>query len=169
MLIVDGIKGVTMNYCIYLKNRKGKPFCKNLNKQINFSECSNCKKKEYKPVKVYQLKSNKPIKQRTKKQAKAERDRFSLFTDDLSKCIICGKSPVNKHEIFYGSNRHNSIKYGLVIPLCTCEHHVSNVEGIHKDKELCKEWQVKGQSTFMKHYNKTKDEFIEIFGRNYLD
>jgi hypothetical protein len=161
--------GVTMNNCIYLKNRKGKPFCKKLNKEIAFSDCSGCTHKEYKPKKVYRLKSNKPITQRTKKQAKAERDRFSLFTDDLTKCIICGKSPVNKHEIFYGSNRQNSIKYGLVIPLCTTEHHVSNIEGIHKDKKLCKKWQVKGQKAFMEHYNKTKDEFINLFGKNYLD
>ena len=143
------------------KNYKYYFYCTKLKKEITFDDCRGCDFKEYK--------ERKPIKQRTSKQAKAERDRFSLFTSDLSKCIICGKSPVNKHEIFYGSNRQNSIKYGLVIPLCTTEHHVSNVEGIHKDKELCREWQIKGQKAFMEHYNKTKDEFIKLFGKNYLD
>ncbi len=158
-----------MNNCVYIRKRKNKPFCKLLNKEIEFSTCRGCEEKEYKPRKQYKPKKTYKIKQRTYKQAKAEAKRFSILTDDLKHCVICGKSPVNKHEIFYGSNRQNSITYGLVIPLCTCEHHVSNVEGIHKDKELCREWQIKGQSTFMKHYNKTKDEFIEIFGRNYLD
>lgn len=155
------------------KNYKYYLYCNKLKKEITFDDCRGCEFKEYKqrkPIKVSKpINAKKPIKQRTYKQAKAEAKRFSILTDDLKHCVICGKSPVNKHEIFYGSNRQNSITYGLVIPLCTCEHHVSNVEGIHKDKELCREWQIKGQSTFMKHYNKTKDEFIEIFGRNYLD
>ncbi len=151
-----------MNYCIYLKKRKGKPFCKHCNKEITFDKCKNCKHKEYKIKKKYK------IKQRTYKQAKAEAKRFSILTDDLKHCIICGKAPVNKHEIFYGSNRHNSIKYGLVIPLCTSEHHVGNAKGIHADKKLDLEWKQKGQQAFMKHYNKNVDEFISIFGKNYL-
>ena len=154
-----------MNNCIYLKNRKGKPFCKKLNKEIAFSDCSGCTHKEYKPKKVYRLKQNKPITQRTKKQAKAERDRFSLFTDDLTKCIICGKSPVNKHEIFFGSNSIKSLIWS-VMPLCTCGHHKTmlrdtEIKNYAKDNK-------KGQLMFM-HYNKTKDEFIKLFGRNYLD
>lgn len=152
-----------MNNCIYLKKKKGKPFCKLLNKEIQFSNCRGCEKKEYKPKKVYE------IKKRTYKQAKAEVNRYSILTDDLEHCIICGKSPVNKHEIFYGSNRHNSIKYGLVIPLCISEHHKGNAEGIHKDKELDLIWKKKGQLAYMKYYNKNVDDFIAIFGKNYLD
>lgn len=151
-----------MNNCIYIRKRKNKPFCKLLNKEIEFSQCRGCEEKEYKPKKTYK------IKQRTSKQAKAEAKRFSILTDDLKHCIICGKAPVNKHEIFYGSNRHNSIKYGLVIPLCTSEHHVGNAKGIHADKKLDLEWKQKGQQVFMKHYNKNVDEFISIFGKNYL-
>lgn len=160
-----------MNNCIYLKNRKGKSFCKLLNKEIEFSQCRGCgnktyKEKEYKP---YKPKKEYKIKQRTYKQAKAENNRYSILTDDLEHCIICGKAPVNLHEIFYGSNRHNSIKHGLVIPLCTQSCHVGNAEGIHADKELDLEWKQKGQQAFMKHYNKNVEEFISIFGKNYLD
>ena len=158
-----------MNNCIYIRKRKNKPFCKLLNKEIEFSQCSGCKDKEYKPRKQYKPKKIYKIKQRTYKQAKAEANRYSILTDDLEHCIICGKAPINKHEIFYGSNRHNSIKYGLVILLCIAEHHVGNVKGIHADKKLDLEWKQKGQQAFMKHYNKNIEDFINVFGKNYLD
>lgn len=37
-----------MNYCIYLKKRKNKPFCKLINEEISFSCCKECDSKEYK-------------------------------------------------------------------------------------------------------------------------
>lgn len=37
-----------MNYCIHLKKRKNKPYCKFLNKEITFSLCRECVNKEYK-------------------------------------------------------------------------------------------------------------------------
>ena len=37
-----------MNYCIHLKKRKNKPFCKLRNKEITFSLCRECDNKEYK-------------------------------------------------------------------------------------------------------------------------
>ena len=163
----EGIDG--MNNCMHIRKRKNKPFCKLLNKEIEFSNCRGCEDKEYKPRKQYKPKKTYKIKQRTYKQAKAEVNRYSILTDDLEHCIICGKTPVNLHEIFFGSNRQNSIKHGTVIPLCTAEHHKGNAEGIHKDKELDLIWKRKGQLTFMKHYNKSINEFISIFGKNYLN
>lgn len=129
--------------CIYNKVRTKKYkkyiYCTKQRKIIQYSNCKGC------PYKEYKVKEQKQMKQRTSKQTKLERDRFSLFTDDLEYCIICGKSLINKHEIFGGRNRLNSIKYGLVIPLCTCEHH-NQVEckGIHFDKKLRNEWHKKG-------------------------
>lgn len=35
-------------YCIYLKKRKGQPFCNLYQTQISFSKCNECNKKEYK-------------------------------------------------------------------------------------------------------------------------
>ena len=37
-----------MNYCVYLRKRKNKPFCKLLNKEITFCRCQECDSKEYK-------------------------------------------------------------------------------------------------------------------------
>lgn len=158
------------NNCKYLKQKLNRTiYCKVKNKEIRLSECSCCEYREYK-TRDYttSLKSNSQMKNKSSKLAKLERNRFSLFTEDLEHCIICGKSPVNKHEIFYGSgNRQKSMQYGLVIPLCTCEHHNQiECKGIHFDTELQDEWHKKGQELFEEAYPDLN--FIEIFGRNYL-
>lgn len=40
-------KLIMNNYCINLKKRKNKPYCKLLNKEITFSLCRECDSKEY--------------------------------------------------------------------------------------------------------------------------
>lgn len=152
-----------MNNLKCLKQGFNKLECKKDKTRKVPSNCANCPYKEYKS----NSSNSTNLKIRTSKQAKLEKKRTSLFTDDLDHCIICGKSPVNLHEIFGGSrNRKNSIKFKLVIPLCTCEHH-NQVEckGIHFNKELRKEWQIKGQLKFEKTYPNLK--FEDIFRKNY--
>lgn len=39
------------NYCIYIRKRKNKPYCKLQNKEITFSLCRECVNKEYKTIK----------------------------------------------------------------------------------------------------------------------
>ena len=75
-------------YCIHLKKRKNKPFCKLLNKEITFAECSannsvnNCK--EYKKCKkitknsAFREKKSLKMAKWSKKAAKADRNRFSI-------------------------------------------------------------------------------------------
>ena len=94
--------------------------------------------------------------------------RFSILTDDLTTCIECGrKGQINLHEIFYGRNRQNSIKYGLVIPLCQAEHHNQfQSKGIHFDVELCEKWHRLGQEAFERKYPDL--DFVSIFRKNYL-
>lgn len=172
-----------MSNCKYLKQKLNrKLYCKKLISDIKISNCSNCIYKEYlynnkdknaqhllknceKNTKMHKI--THPVVQKSKKLAKLERNRTSILTDDLDHCIICGKSPINKHEIFYGKNRLKSIEYGLVIPLCTKEHH-NQIEkkGIHFDSKLCKKWHIKGQKKFNELYPEL--DFVEIFGRNYL-
>lgn len=95
--------------------------------------------------------------------------RYSILTDDLTTCIECGKmGPINLHEIFFGRNRQNSIKYGLVIPLCQEKHHNQfECKGVHFDKELCNKWQKIGQEKFEENYPGI--DFISIFKKNYKD
>ena len=148
--------------CIYLKQKLNRTlYCKKLKKDILISQCSNCKYKEYKNS-CKQLQTT-AIKKKTNKLAKMERDRFSILTNDLDHCIVCGIRKENLHEIYFGKNRLNSIKYGCVIPLCSA-HHIK----IHNDIELDLFYKKIAQKRFMALYNKNKNDFVNIFKRNYL-
>ena len=177
------------NYCINLKKRKNKPYCKLINKEINLSLCKECDNKEYKkstsikkspvtsgPSNNSQMRKNsqsleknspKKVKMRKKsnKLAKLERKRKSVFTEDLEHCYICGKPRVHLHEIIYGKNRINSIKYNFVIPLCA-NHHTGK-DGIHFNKDLDLYYKRLCQIYFENNIG-NRIEFIKIFGRSYL-
>lgn len=90
---------------------------------------------------------------------------WSIFTNDLSTCIITGhKKPyfdVHVHHIFGAYNKANSEKYGFMIPL-TADWHDMKDYGIHFNRELDLKYKRKCQEYWLKHYG-TKDEFIRIF------
>lgn len=161
------------NYCIHLKKRKNKPYCKLLDREITFSLCRECGDKEYKSNKSQikkksTLKGKSPVKSgklknKSNKLAKLERDRFSVFTDDLKHCILCGKKKNDLHEIFGGRNRLNYIKFNLVIPLCRERHY------LNQDNPFFNEhWHKIGQEYFECNIG-SRDEFLRIFRRNYLE
>lgn len=105
------------------------------------------------------------MKKKTYKLAKAERNRYSIIYDDLTKCAICTSTyNINLHEVYYGSNRQNSIKYGCVIPLCQ-EHHTGD-NGIHNHRNIDMYY----KRMFQEEMEKTmsREEFISIFHKNYL-
>lgn len=103
------------------------------------------------------------MKQKSSKLAKLERSRFSIFTDDLETCIVCGMTATDMNEIFRGRNRQNSMKWGLCIPMCRrCHSHLTD------NTELETKWKIKGQKKAMKYYKMSVEEFIEIFGKNYI-
>lgn len=74
---------------------------------------------------------------------------------------------LHRHEIFFGKNRKNSIKYGLVVFLTPEMHNMSN-NGVHFNHEFDLYLKQIGQKTAMKYYNWDIDQFREIFGKNYL-
>lgn len=152
------------------RTMKKRPYCR-LNREWN-PVCCGCNNKEYKEYKT--LKYNSTIKKKTYKQAKKEKNRFSILTDDMLRCAECGeiydRKDLNYHEVFFGRNRQLSIKYGLVIPLHWSEfHNQIESKGIHFDKELCLKWQEIAQLKAMAYYNWSEQDFIDIFGRSYLD
>lgn len=100
------------------------------------------------------------MKKKSSKLNKLERNRFSIITDNLDYCIICGKPKQDLNEIFPGRNRQNSMKYGLVIPMCRpCHINYTN------NRELQLYWMKLAQELFNETY---EEEFINIFRRNYL-
>lgn len=95
--------------------------------------------------------------------------RYSIITKDLEHCIECGRSNVEKHEVFFGTaNRKLSIEDGLVIPLCKTEHHAGNLRGIHKDQALNEKWKKIAQEKWQEYYGKTKEDFIKRYGKSYI-
>lgn len=104
------------------------------------------------PLKAYtSLKAKTPLKSKaslktySKKRAKAEKERYSIFTSDLKHCIEDKNhlGEIDKHEIFDGKNRLKSMKYGLVVPLC---------RSCHEDNKVIKKWQVIGRKAFIKEH-----------------
>ena len=161
------VKAVQNMNCKHLRVRTKKrvhyKYC-TLLKKIITDECYNCIQKEYKTKNVknsfYKLNVHK-----SSKISKLERNRTSIFTDDLEHCIVCGNNKDNLHEIIYGKNRLNSMKYGFVIPLCF-NHHVGN-RGIHYNRELDLYYKKKCQEYFENNIG-NRLEFIKIFGKSYL-
>ena len=132
--------------------------CKKTKKIINIKECNNCKFKEYGIA-------TKPIKKRTSKLAKLERNRYSVFTNDLSNCFYHNKEcygTITKHELFAGRNRQRSMKYGFVIPLCHYHH-----SSVQNNAVLNQYWHNRCRNYWLKNYGNL-DQFIKVFGKSYL-
>ena len=136
-------------------------FCKRKNKIIKISECNNCNYKEYKDMTTCHtsIKSR----QKSKKLAKLERNRFSILTASNKCCMCPSTADLTWHEVFRGRNRANSMKYGLCLRICLNCH-----EKYQEDKEFNNHWHELNQKKFMEYYHKSIVEFIDIFGRNYL-
>lgn len=126
-------------------------YCLINRQQITLDMCSKCFK--------FEPRANKPIINKTNKQKQLEKNRFSIFTNNFNKCYYCGKESkkLDLHEVYGGSNRTRSIKYGLVVPLCRI---------CHSNEEIIKYLRIKLQKEFEKKH--TRDEFIEITGKSYI-
>ena len=99
------------------------------------------------------------MRKKSNKLAKLEKNRYSIFTDNYNVCYYCNnaKEKLDMHEVYGGSNRQRSMKYGLCVPLCRKCH--SNELVIRDLKKWCQ-----------REYEKThtREEFINIIGKNYL-
>lgn len=97
----------------------------------------------------------------------------SILQDENNKeCYLCRQlfgwhitGRLECHHIFGGGNRKNSEMYGLKVFLCH-HHHNTPPLGVHFNALNMEFLRAKGQLAFEK--NHTREEFIKIFGRNYL-
>lgn len=84
----------------------------------------------------------------------------------MNHCYVCGTTlNLHKHHVFGGANRKHSEKYGLTVWLCGRHHNMSE-EGVHFNKALDLKLKTKYQKIFEDEHG--HDEFMKIFGRNYL-
>lgn len=177
------------NYCIHLKKRKNKPYCKLLDREITFSLCRECDNKEYKnhigrkkstsdkksPATSGQIRKNaqtlakkqqKPSKMQNKsnKLASLEKNRYSVFSNDTERCYLCGSTyKLTWHEIYSGKNRQNSMRYGLCLRLCLNCHSKEQ-----EDSQFNDYWHKQGQLYWEENIG-SREEFIKVFKRNYLE
>lgn len=93
--------------------------------------------------------------------------RFSLLTDDMTKCYITGSTKdIHIHEVFFGSaNRKKSIQWGCCVPLRADWHNMSNY-GVHFNRELDLKLKREMQKAFEEKYSHEK--FIEVFHQSWL-
>lgn len=87
---------------------------------------------------------------------------------DYKECYFCQTTyNLHKHHIFGGANRKKSEHYGLWVYLCEGHHNMDLKEGVHYNKKRDKELKQLAQSIFESKYS--HEEFMEEFGKNYLD
>lgn len=171
------------NYCINLKKRNNKPYCKLINKEIQLSTCRECNNKEYKKStfgkkstaisgqmrkhsQTLAKKQQKPSKMQNKsnKLASLEKNRYSVFSDDTEKCYLCDSTyKLTWHEIYAGRNRQNSMRYGLCLRLCLNCHSNNQNNAVFNDY-----WHKQGQ-LYWEEFIGTREDFVEVFRRNYLE
>ena len=94
-------------------------------------------------------------------------NRFSIL-QNKKECYKCKNTNVHIHEVFYGQkNRTKSIEDGCCIYLCPTHHNMSDA-GIHFDKQFDLEVKQSMERKWLETYNKTIEDFIHRYGRNYL-
>lgn len=93
--------------------------------------------------------------------------RFSIIQDE-KKCLVCETTQnIHIHEVYFGRNRQKSIEDGCCVYLCGRHHNQSN-EGVHFNKELDLSLKKLMETSWLKYYDATIDDFIKRYGRNYL-
>lgn len=85
----------------------------------------------------------------------------------MHRCELCG-SPVwiERHHVFFGAGqRQRSEQYGMVADLC---HYCHNEppKGVHHNRKT--DLMVKRRYQRIFEETHTREEFMQIFGRNYL-
>lgn len=90
--------------------------------------------------------------------------RYSILMK-MDHCYVCGSNKnLHIHEVYYGPNKNNSIKYGCCISLCANHHNMTD-EGIHFNRKLDLKIKEKMQIKFEEVY--PNFDFLKIFGKNY--
>ena len=97
----------------------------------------------------------------------------SIIQKDKTHCFICGMNsnlePLDCHHCFEGNpNRKLSEKYGLKVYLHHSRCHIFGENSVHRNAKVDRAVKRIAQKKAMKHYGWTTDDFIRIFGKNYL-
>lgn len=123
---------------------------------------SEIKKQEVKKKKT----KNKQVKKQDKKELITD---FCIMPKNNSYSTKRTKKYNERHEVFFSrAYRNKSIKDGLIVFLTEEDHR--GTFGVHgkKGDKLNRKLKRIGQKAWMDYYKKTKEEFIERYGKSYL-
>lgn len=104
--------------------------------------------------------------QKKGKEKKKMRAKLNSILQSEKACLVCETTQsLESHHIFFGANRKISEKNGFKIWLCSEHHRGENGPHFNKKtdnylKKLC-------QFTYEKTH--TRDDFMILIGRNYLE
>lgn len=96
----------------------------------------------------------------------------SIIQTDLDRCFLCGLpangDPLDWHHCFGGSRRKKSEQYGLKVLLHHNQCHIFGMGAVHQDIRSRQYIQQAAQRAAMDEYGWTIEDFIRMFGKNYL-
>lgn len=91
----------------------------------------------------------------------------------MRQCWLCGRNggadPLDRHHVFGGPYRKKSEQYGLVVDLCHHSCHIFGPNAVHQNGDTMRQLRAWGQERAMREQGWSLDEFIRIFGKNYLE
>lgn len=96
----------------------------------------------------------------------------SIIQKDKETCFLCGEKAnfqdgnLEEHHCFGGPNRKHSERYGLKVYLHAFKCHREGPIAVHKNKTSRLFVQIEAQKAFEKTH--TREDFMRIFGKNYL-
>ena len=92
----------------------------------------------------------------------------SILSND-AECFICGTTyNLHKHHCCHGTGKRTpSEREGLWVYLCA-EHHNMSKESVHFNTPFDITLKKFSQYVWQEKNNKTKDDFIKVFGKSYL-
>lgn len=107
------------------------------------------------------------------KKKRRKKHKPSIIQKKDGRCYLCmlldednGVKKTQEHHIFGGPNRDHSEEAGLKVYLCL-EHHTAGKFAVHRCKDTRRLLERIAQREFEEDH--TREEFMEIFGKNYLD
>ena len=90
--------------------------------------------------------------------------------DNFETCFLCGRNRnagLEVHHIFQNAYRNKSDQYGATVILCADCHRIGPLAA-HRNGATMKYLHQYGQRKVMKEHGLTIEQFIDIFGQNYL-
>lgn len=108
-----------------------------------------------------------------KKKKRMKHPASIMHSKEAGTCYLCElagdhsiKPDLQEHHVFGGPNRKHSEEYGLKVYLCP-DCHMYGRHAAHRSAYTKILLHMHGQRTFEREH--TREEFMEIFGRNYID